>query len=169
MKVLFMSGYSDEIVAHRGVLREGAYLIEKPFTPEQLGAKIKAILPAAVPARILVADDDSGVRSLVRSVLELCGYVVIEAGDGREALDLLGVESVDLILTDLVMPECEGLEFIRQLRRNNPRARIIAMSGAFGGEYLGVAEMLGADIAMSKPLIVDELVASVKRLLSRVN
>lgn len=102
--------------------------------------------------RILVVDDDAGVRDVVRSMLESEGYVVTVAQNGREALSALKSQQFQVLITDLVMPEQEGIETIKIVRRDYPEVKVIAMSGAFGGDYLRIAGYLGAHGTLAKPL-----------------
>jgi CheY-like chemotaxis protein len=102
--------------------------------------------------RILVVDDDPDVRGVIREFLEPDGYEVRTAANGREAFGILRGESVDLVLTDLVMPEREGIEIIQEIRRCFPAVKTVAMSGALFGPYLRAAELLGAHATLSKPL-----------------
>ena len=90
---------------------------------------------------------------------------MIEAADGKQALRQALAGRVDLVITDLVMPEQEGIETIQALRRNAPGVGIIAISGAFEGEFLGVAELLGADAALIKPVSAEFLLARVAEVL----
>jgi DNA-binding NtrC family response regulator len=106
----------------------------------------------AVPKKILVVDDDAGVRDVVRSMLESEGYAVSVAQNGREALIALKAEEFQVVITDLVMPEQEGIETIKIVRRDYPAIKVIAMSGAFGGDYLRIAGYLGAHGTLAKPL-----------------
>ncbi|MEW5724979.1 MAG: response regulator [Thermodesulfobacteriota bacterium] len=120
-------------------------------------------------ARILVVDDDGLFRSLMRELLELEGHEVTEAGDGREALALCQDQPFDLFITDILMPERDGLETIKELRRRRPEAKIIAVSG--GGllapeGYLAVAARLGAQWGLVKPFANEELVEAVRALVS---
>ncbi len=166
IKVLFMSGYTDDTVVRHGVLEAGAEFIQKPFSPDQLATKVREVLLTVDPlARILVADDEAGVRAFLRTVLEEDGYEVIEAADGGQALKEVRAGHVDLVITDLVMPEQEGIETIQALRKEVPGIGIIAVSGAFGGQYLSTARMLGADAVLLKPLGADVLLAQVTEVL----
>jgi hypothetical protein len=166
IKVLFMSGYTDNVIVHYGVLEEGAQFIQKPFNPEQLAVKIREVPgPPKRPARILVADDEAGVRGFLRTALEEGGYEVIEAEDGKQALKQARAGGVDLVITDLVMPEQEGIETIQALRKEMPGIGIIAISGRFEGPYLKMAGMLGADAALAKPVGAQLLLARVAEVL----
>jgi CheY-like chemotaxis protein len=123
IKVLFMSGYTGDAIVRHGVLDEGAKFIQKPFSPAELARKVRAILgpPVLAPAaRILVADDEAGVGCFLRAVLEDGGYEVIEASDGEQELQQARAGGVDRVITDLVMPEHEGIETIQALRRDVP-------------------------------------------------
>jgi len=165
IKVLFMSGYIADVIADPGVLREGAKFIQKPFSPEELAGKVRAVLGPAPAVRILVADDEAGVRAFLRRVLEDGGYEVIEAADGKQTLRQALAGRVDLVITDLVMPEQEGIETIQALRRDVPDVAIIAISGAFEGKFLKSAKLLGAAAALDKPVSAPLLLATVAEVL----
>lgn len=121
-------------------------------------------------SRILVVDDEDIIRKYLQLTLEQLGYVVMVACNGQEALAHLQRESVDLILTDLIMPEKEGMETIEEVRKLYPKIKIIAMSG--GGridafDYLRVAKKMGADLVMEKPFSNRELTAALDQLLPK--
>jgi CheY-like chemotaxis protein len=117
-------------------------------------------------ASILVIDDNEPVRGLLRAVLEGHGHTVTEAGQGRSAVQLLRQSPVDLVLTDIYMPDCDGLEVIMTLRREFPEVRIVAMSGGSGDRnLLVVARQLGAQDVLEKPINVDGLLKSVAAVL----
>jgi len=99
---------------------------------------------------ILVAEDDGDLRAWLREVLENEGYAVMEAANGREAMEIVRRANVDLCITDLAMPEQEGIETIRLLKEEYPKLKIIAISGAFGGTFLEIAKLLGAGAALLK-------------------
>ena len=90
-----------------------------------------------------------------------------EAEERYQALRILGSGPFDLVITDLVMPDREGLETIREIWRRYPRVGIIAMSGAFGGSFLKTAEALGAADSIAKPVSPERLLAAVSRALAR--
>ena len=119
-------------------------------------------------ARVLVIDDEEQVRTLIREVLEGAGHEVMEAGNGREAMKLYEANPTNVVITDLVMPEQDGLETIRELRRRFPAVKIIAVSGAqqkLNLDLLYVAEKLGALRTLEKPFDICKLVALVEELL----
>lgn len=119
--------------------------------------------------RILVIDDEPDIRELLRRMLERKGYRVTEAPDGAVGVKLYREDPVDLIITDIIMPEKEGLETIMELRRDFPDVRIIAISG--GGKAmqsfscLSLAEKLGARRSISKPINQAALLETVAAVL----
>jgi two-component system, chemotaxis family, chemotaxis protein CheY len=120
-------------------------------------------------ARILVIDDDPSLRRSMRKVLERSGHEVIEAEDGDKGMRLVREVHPDLVVTDLLMPEKEGIETIQELRAEFPEIPIVAVSGAGsveeGGPLLD-AQLFGADATLSKPFEVEELVQTVTRVLA---
>jgi DNA-binding response OmpR family regulator len=112
--------------------------------------------------QILIVDDDDAVREYVSFALERKGYVTFCARDGKEALNLFARHKPDMIITDIVMPEAEGIEVIREIREKHPECVIIAMSGAANSNtYLSVARMLGAKKVLQKPFDKADVVAAV--------
>ena len=123
--------------------------------------------PAAGSAskRILIVDDNDLVRALIRDMLGDAGYEVAEAEDGTQALRALRAAEYDIIVTDLVMPDCDGIELLRTIRREYPHLRVLAMSGAPSAPlYLKAARALGAGVALPKPISRDALIAAVTGL-----
>lgn len=115
---------------------------------------------------ILVVDDDLDYRILTRHQLEAAGYHVLDSPDGNNALTLLGKQAVGLVILDIVMPDIEGLEIIRRLRRQGCRAKILAISGAGKADaYLRLALLLGADATFEKSRPVSQLLTAVQRLI----
>ncbi|MFQ6113748.1 MAG: response regulator [bacterium] len=119
-------------------------------------------------ARILVIDDEPQVRTMLKEIFEDEGYQVVTAADGEEGLKLYRYEPADLVVTDIVMPEKEGLATIRELRQISPEVKIIAISG--GGrvvtrDFLRVAQAFGAKRVFSKPIATEELLRAIAGLL----
>ncbi len=119
-------------------------------------------------ARILIIDDESQIRSMLRLMLERVGYEVIEAADGMEGIRQYRDNPADLIITDLIMPNKDGIGMIIELKKEFPQVKIIAMSG--GGVnrpegYLDGAKKLGATCTLTKPIDRDEMINAVKETL----
>lgn len=113
------------------------------------------------PATILVVEDHASVRRLLARVLEDAGYQVCEAATGREGLQRFMVSPIDLVLTDLEMPELNGLDVIRELTRLCVDVKIIAMSG-ISPEALQQAKRLGARQTIAKPIDLAVLLHAVQ-------
>ena len=127
-----------------------------------------ATAPVARPPTVLLVDDDAMVMGAVTMLLEDHGFTVIPAGNGIEALRLYREHKPDLVLTDIIMPEKEGIALIRELRQEFPEARIVAMSG--GGrignsDYVTIATALGADAGLNKPFDDDQLMKTIGALI----
>ncbi|MDJ0986413.1 MAG: response regulator [Desulfobacterales bacterium] len=119
-------------------------------------------------ARILIIDDESQIRSMLRLMLERVGYEVMEAADGMEGIRQYRDNPADLIITDLIMPNKDGIGMIIELKKEFPAVKIIAMSG--GGVnrpegYLDGAKKLGATRTLTKPIDRDEMLSAVKDIL----
>lgn len=120
----------------------------------------------SVRRTVLIADDEPAVRRFVRASLEPY-YDIVEAADGRKVTAVLATTPVDLVITDVCMPEKDGLETIQALRRINRDVKIVAISGAFDGLFLTAAKTFGANATLAKPFRPDELVQCVRGLLER--
>ena len=114
---------------------------------------------------ILVVDDEQSSRELLTNFLEGAGYKVVTAEDGRQALALLQEHQVSAIITDLRMPNVNGLRLIRELRENGDTIPILAVSG-INRDQLMLAEDYGANVGLSKPIDRDELLKIVEQVLS---
>jgi CheY-like chemotaxis protein len=119
-------------------------------------------------ARILVIDDDEQVLDMLYESLTREGYGVLRASNGEQGLRLYRQEPVDLIITDIIMPEKEGIETIIELRQDFPDVKIIAMSG--GGrigtkDYLHLAKIFGVQRTFTKPVARAQLLDAIKELL----
>jgi len=115
-------------------------------------------------ARILLVEDDEQIRIMLKLLLTSSGYEVWEAPNGTRVCDMHQQLHFDLIITDLVMPDMEGLGMIMELRRRDQNVRIIAMSGR-ENEYLRIAHRLGARATLSKPFGNEEFLDTVGRVL----
>ncbi|MBT6500704.1 MAG: response regulator [Deltaproteobacteria bacterium] len=118
--------------------------------------------------RILIVDDDVDVLDMLGQTLEREGYEVVSAANGKEGVRLYREDPVDLVITDIIMPEKEGIETIMELKRAFPDVKIIAISG--GGlvdpeGYLSMAKQLGARYTFSKPVEREDLLKAVRELI----
>ena len=123
---------------------------------------------SATTTRILVVDDRPDVLGFMRAALEREGYQVEVAENGRRALALQRAHPADVLITDIFMPEADGLETIASFRAEYPSTRIIAMSAGAARlqrDYLQVAGQIGADAMLRKPFGVDDLLRVVRIVL----
>ena len=165
-KLLVMSGYADTPRIGLLPLPADPAFLSKPFTATGLASKVRGLLDQRrKTATVLVVDDEAEIRRLLRRILESAGYDVTEAGNGRLAMKQLAGRPADLVITDIVMPECEGIELIGRLRKERPEVKVIAVSGAFGGQFLHVAQAVGAHTVLQKPLRAEGVLAAVRQLL----
>ncbi len=119
--------------------------------------------------RILIVDDDRELAQSLKEILLDEGFSVDTACNGREGVRLQNANPYNVIITDIVMPEEDGLEVIMWVKKNHPNTKLIAISG--GGyfdsrDYLLMAKELGASIVLCKPFEVNSLIAGVKRILN---
>jgi len=119
-------------------------------------------------AQILIIDDEAMIRDLLIKILEREGYKTMNASNGKEGIKLYRQNQVDLVITDLIMPEKEGIETIMELRRDFRDVKVIAMSG--GGKidpetYLQIAKTIGAIETIAKPFDRKEVLKTVQELL----
>lgn len=120
-------------------------------------------------AKILVIDDDPGFRKMISLTLTRAQHRVIEAQDGNEGVRRFKADRPDLVISDIVMPEKEGIETIIEIRTMSPAIPIIAMSGGsanLGTQYLEVAGKLGANAILSKPFRSADLLELVNKMLA---
>lgn len=115
--------------------------------------------------RILVIDDEPHVRAVLRALLETAQFDTDEMPDGEHILSRVRAWRPDVVITDLVMPDAEGMSVIQQLRARHPEVGIIAISGARGGAYLPAARAMGADAILAKPFEPPALLEEVQRVL----
>ncbi len=117
-------------------------------------------------ALILVVEDAQYLQTLICDTLNIGGHEVVSCGSGKEASRLYKERAFDLIVTDLVMPDMDGLELIRCLRETPSQVPILAVSGA-SEDMLKIASALGAVATMKKPFSPDELLGAVENILGR--
>lgn len=119
-------------------------------------------------ARILIVDDDDLVREIIARTLQDARHDTLEARNGRQALDILDREVVDLAISDILMPEIDGLGLILAIRKQFPNLNVLCISGGRTRDmdYLGAAEKLGAQMVLRKPFTPMQLLAAVEAVLS---
>jgi CheY-like chemotaxis protein len=120
-------------------------------------------------ACILVVDDNEEIRRFIRRVVESEGHAVMEAANGRAAMERVGEQAVELVISDIFMPESDGLELLRALRKRAPELRVIAISG--GGnlgnmDILHAARLFGAYRVFTKPFATEDLILAIREALS---
>jgi CheY-like chemotaxis protein len=164
MKVVFMSGHPRNALTENGTLDRDANFLEKPWSPDGLCQEIHAVLKAQPSTlRILVVDDEEGVRDWLAEILEGHGHRVFTARDGLEAKQLARRQPLDLMITDISMPNEEGLGIILALRKTHPEIKIIAMSGA-NAEALMDAKLMGAGATLAKPFTSEMVLKCIRGL-----
>jgi two-component system response regulator HydG len=121
-------------------------------------------------ARVLIIDDDASVRDALAKILLLDGHTVEKASDGRSALSAVAARPPDLVVTDIYMPEMDGIEFLLHLSEAAPDIPVIAVSGgatASAGFVLQDASQLGAAATLAKPFEIDDVRSVVRDVLER--
>ena len=133
-------------------------------------ATVRQLMRACmVPTSILVVDDDAAFRGAVRRVLSGAGYSVAEAQDGARAQEVLKSERPEILVTDIIMPDGDGIELINAVKWRYPTMRILAISGRgkMGSlDLLKMAAMVGADATLSKPLGPEDLLSRIADLVA---
>jgi len=120
--------------------------------------------------RVLVVDDSADLRAFMKIVLERAGFEVELAPDGRRALDAAFLRPADVLITDIFMPELDGIELIEAVKLKFPRTRILAVSGGghvAKGDYLSVGSEIGADAVLRKPFTADILLSKLRDVAGR--
>ena len=131
---------------------------------------------------ILIIDDEEDVRDALQMILEGAGHTVRTATNGKEGLELQRKEPADLVITDIIMPEKDGVRIIKEMREEFPAVRIVAISGGGGVQplsykpgaitttaYLAAAKEVGADRIFTKPFDREELIKAVDELVGRLH
>lgn len=180
--------------------RGADWMLPKPFEIQQLLSIVGELLqtadrrsylnrvetpmisPVAQPEqqrRILLIEDDEAQRELFRTVLEDSGYDVLEAVDGQKGVQLFQEQPCDLVITDIFMPNKDGIEAIMAIKTASPSVKIIAVSGGGSweqhGEFvgaersLGMANRFGADRTLQKPVSIQQLLELIEKLLPRIS
>jgi CheY-like chemotaxis protein len=123
-------------------------------------------------AGVLIVEDDRELREMIATSLMRRKLTVIEASNGKEAIMHFKPSIIDLVVTDIIMPEEDGLKVIMRLRELKPSIKVIAISGggkAGPGSYLNLAKALGADAVYSKPFSMNDLIERIENMLNTGN
>ena len=121
---------------------------------------------------VLLLEDNEPYRTLITEVLTLAGFEVCAAPDGRRVPEILRERRIDLVITDLVMPERDGIETMTELHYSHPKLPVIAISGDVPMNrdlYLTIAQKLGASRVIAKPFKMDQLVAAAREAIAASN
>ena len=144
LSVLFTSGYTENAIVHGGRLDEGVNLLSKPYGRDQLARKIRQVLaqdgkapaeaPVAAPARkdnlvVLVCEDDAIIRMDTADMVQDLGHVAIEAENGLKALEIASTQEIDILLTDIGLPDISGVELANRVRALKPQIAIVFATG----------------------------------------
>jgi two-component system, cell cycle sensor histidine kinase and response regulator CckA len=140
-------------------------VLAKPFSPTEFGDNVRSILDRRSRKRVLFVDDDDQIVMFASEVLRDAGYEVLVGADGNVALSIVDSEPLDLVITDLVMREREGLETMMRLKKSHPQLPVVAISGAFGGHFLRSAVLLGVRATLAKPFSSEDLLNVVRMVL----
>jgi DNA-binding response OmpR family regulator len=134
-------------------------------TTAELEQSVRKLLDRHKRKRILLVDDDTQVLMFASEVLRDAGYDVLVAEDGNVVVSIVEKEPLDLVITDLVMREREGLETMMHLRKSHPTLPVVVISGAFSGHFLRSASMMGARATLAKPFSGEDLLTTVETVL----
>ena len=164
LATLYLSAVAEELAGATGHAPATAELLQKPFEIALLAQRVQHLMSRR--RRVLVIDDDPAILRLAEMALTEADFEVMSLENGARACETVLHHEIDVVLTDLVMPEHEGLETIRQLHELYPTLPIIAMSGAFQGRFLEPSRFLGASSTLLKPFTIEQLVETVRRAVS---
>ncbi|MCB9934603.1 MAG: EAL domain-containing protein [Planctomycetes bacterium] len=169
MRVVLMSGYPAEALLNRKTDLAKAKLISKPFSPAELLRAVAAVLAPRQDTgsvdkslgHVLVVDDDESVRKLVRRMMETRGYTVVDAESVQAGMDQFTDGPVDVVVSDINLPDGQGLDLLKQIRQRDMDVPVILMTGAPDLEMATEAIRYGAFRFVAKPIPQDELLQMV--------
>lgn len=113
---------------------------------------------------VMIIDDNDDIREIIQAFLSSDELQFFPLSDGQSALEVFKKNNIDLVICDMIMPNCDGIEVIQKIRLNTPEAKIIGISGGGTTDYLTVAKDFGADRILYKPFTRNELIEQVKSL-----
>ena len=118
---------------------------------------------------VLIVDDDLGMRTVLKDILEESGYIISTAEDGESAIEIIEKESFDLIITDLKMPNMDGMAFLDYIEHNRPELKVVVVSAFGQGEKYKQAKLLGAFEFLSKAVRIEELKKVIDNVINRTD
>jgi DNA-binding response OmpR family regulator len=139
---------------------------------ERFTATASRVRRAVFMPKILIVDDSSAELEFMATILRMAGHQVALASNGVEALRCFEPFSPDLVITDIYMPDCDGIELLLHIRRSKSQVPVLAISGGCAreqGVLLSMMPQLGADLALAKPLSTRILLTAVESLLARAD
>jgi len=160
-RIVYMSAHPAQVLAQHGLTALNVPFLAKPYTRGEVLAKVREGLERRQQKRVLVVDDEPGIRSSLGKILTIAGYEVILARDGSEATRLWRERGADLVILDLFMPEKDGVETIVELRAHSRNVPIIVMSGGGAAKRMDLlpdTKLLGATAIIEKPFLPIEMV-----------
>jgi DNA-binding NtrC family response regulator len=171
--VILTTGYSALVTPEKANQLGIRKCIMKPMLSAELGKAVRKVLDQdrgelRITTCILVIDDDPEVRSMLSDLLQRAGHEVIQCSDGRAAMKVLRERQINIVITDIIMPEKESIETIQELQQEFPEVRIIAISGdgrIDPSNYLSLAKAFGVQCTFEKPFDNDEMLQAVHELL----
>jgi len=160
--VVMMTAYSVEDLV-REALEEGAYaIVYKPFDIDKIIALIEELLHGKT--LILVVDDQFGVRKALKAILESKGYRVATAKDGAEAIEMVKEKHYDIIFLDVKLPDMNGVETFEQVKKIDPEAAVIMMTGYCVEDLVRRAISQGAYTCIYKPFDMEKVIGLVEEI-----
>ena len=157
IKVLYTSGYAESAIVPQEKRDLKTTLLMKPYSREKLLEKVRATLDSK---SVLLIDDDTEIRTTLMNGLKRSGYSVTTASGGKDGLKSLKSEQFDVVVTDVVMQDGEGVETLGWIKQNNPDIPVIGISGH--AQYLGNLKKLGAAATLMKPFTIEELIEAIR-------
>ncbi|MBN9664030.1 MAG: PAS domain S-box protein [Acidobacteria bacterium] len=166
MRVLFMSGYTQNAIVQHGVLDPGLEFLAKPFNSHSLGERIREVLATPIrPRSVLLLEGDQAVSAMLEEALERAGYAVTLAQDGEEAIGRCRQKPVDLLVVDVVTQPTEALDRIHHLTRELPHVRFVTLASDWDDHIRREARRAGAHACLQKPVALDVFLTMVRDLI----
>lgn len=161
LPVIMMTAFAEESILHDAITEGVFAVLNKPFDPDDAASVLRR---ASDRPHVLVVDDMQRDADALVAALEVCGVRAVAVYGGQEAIEALQSGGIDVVLTDLKMPEMDGVELTRRIRELHPKSSIIAFSGFDVPEMMRDSTSFGANRCLRKPLHGEKLVEAIARL-----